>query len=291
MADGSLTGKVALITGGSRGMGREIALAYARAGASGIVITAAAASDETRDEIESELAGVAWEIGSIIGTDRVLGLHADVTSWADCDGAVKRTVEKFGTLHILFSVAGKSQRYHGARDLPFWETDPEGWRLVIDTNVVGPYRMAKAAVPHMLKAGWGRVINMSKGRDTMHEGFAGAYGPSKAALEAQSLSWAEELADTAVTVNSIQPGGPVDTKFGRGRIRGEGMKADIVVPMALWLASTASDGITGCRFESKLWDASLPPAEAAARCLEPPLFTVPKRKRKLTRAWGVTQWK
>jgi 3-oxoacyl-[acyl-carrier protein] reductase len=282
----SLKGKVALITGGSRGMGREMALAYAKAGIKGLTITAAMARDETRESIIQELTSVAAEIERISGKGTVLAIHSDVTVWADCESAVLQTVESFGGLHILVNNAGKSQRYHGDRNLPFWETDPAGWQAVIDTNVVGPYRMAKAAVPHMLKAGWGRVINISKSRDTMHEAFSGAYGPSKACLDAESLSWAEELADSEVTVNSIEPGGAVDTKFGRGEIRGVGLPATVVVPVALWLASEQSSDFNGCRFDAKLWDESLPNAAAAEKCQEASLFYKPrKRKTKLARAW------
>jgi 3-oxoacyl-[acyl-carrier protein] reductase len=282
----SLKGKVALITGGSRGMGREMALAYAKAGIKGITITAAKAKDETREAISQELTAVAAEIEQILGKGTVLAIHSDVTVWSDCDSAVRQTIEAFGALHVLVNNAGKSQRYHGDRNLPFWETDPDGWQAVIDTNVVGPYRMAKAAVPHMLKGGWGRIINISKSRDTMHEAYSGAYGPSKACLDAESLSWAEELADTKITVNSIEPGGAVDTKFGRGEIRGVGLPATVVVPVALWLASEQSDGFNGCRFDAKFWDQSLPNIAAAEKCQEPALFSVPKnRKTKLTKAW------
>jgi 3-oxoacyl-[acyl-carrier protein] reductase len=282
----SLQGKVILITGGSRGMGREMALAYAKAGAKGITITAAAASDETRDSISRDLGAVAAEIDATAGRPVALALHSDVTVWEDCRAAVARTVERFGELHVLVNNAGKSQRYHGDRNVPFWETDPEGWRVVIDTNVVGPYRMAKAAVPEMLKAGWGRIINISKSQETMHEAFSGAYGPSKAGLEAHSISWAEELADTKVTVNSIEPGGPVDTLFGRGQIRGVGLPPTVVIPVALWLASDQSAEFNGCRFDAKLWDEKLPNRAAAEGCQERSLFTPPrKRKTKLDKAW------
>ena len=283
----SLTGKIILITGGSRGMGREMALAYAKAGAKGIAITAAAAPDETKVGILKELGDVAAEIDKIAGKGCALALPSDVTVWEDCRSAVERTVSTFGALHVLVNNAGKSQRYHGARGVPFWETEPEGWRMVIDTNMVGPYRMAKAAVPHMLKAGWGRIINMSKSRDSMHEAFSGAYGPSKAGLEAESISWAEQLVGTNVTVNSIEPGGGVDTRFGHGAVRGVGLQPTVVIPIALWLASEQSNGVTGCRYDAKLWNQALPNDQAAEACREGPLFPKPK-KTKLDRAWQVS---
>ena len=280
----SLAGEVALITGGSRGMGREMALAFARAGARGVTITAAPAPDETRAAIDAELADVVAEIEAAGGS--ALAVVADVTSWADAAAAVEATVRRFGALHVLVNNAGKSQRYHGARGIPFWETDHDGWASVIATNTVGPYLMARAAVPALLAAGWGRIINVSKHPDQMHEAHTGAYGPSKAALEAQSLSWAEELLDRNVTVNILEPGGAVNTTFGRGLIRNVGLPPDVIVPAALWLASERSNGVTGCRFDAKRWDAALAPDDAAERCREGPIFPVPvTRSSPLDRAW------
>lgn len=274
----SLDGKVAIIAGASRGMGREIAVTYARAGATGVTVTAAPASDEARDAIEAELAETVAAIDGAGGAGTGLGLVADVTNFADCEMVVARTLETFGTVSVLYHNAGKSQRYHGPRDIPFWETEPEGWRDVITTNVVGPYMMAKAVIPTMLENGWGRIIVTNKNADSQHEKFAGAYGPSKSAVEAQVLSWAEETAGTGVTVNCLGPGGAVNTRFGRGNIRGRGLDPDVMNNMALWLASDESGNYNGCRFTGKYWDDSLTNAEAAEKCRDAPLFPVPCSK-------------
>ena len=281
--------KVAIIAGASRGMGREIAIAYASAGARGVTVTAAPAADETRDEIEAELAEVVAGIDDAGGEGTGLGLIADVTDWADCQMAVDRTVETFGGLHVLFHNAGKSQRYHGPRDIPFWRAEPEGWRDVITTNVLGPYLMAKAAVPKMLENGWGRIIITNKNTDSQHEAFAGAYGPSKSAVEAQALSWAEETEGTGVTVNCLGPGSAVNTRFGRGEIRNRGLDPKVMNNMALWLASDQSDGVNGCRYSAKHWDDSLADAEAAEKCRDAPLFPVPLKPTKLDLAWKGTE--
>jgi 3-oxoacyl-[acyl-carrier protein] reductase len=287
MSDQSLAGKVALITGAGRGMGREMAIAFAGAGAAGIGLMAAPGSDEREADIEAEINEVAGEV--IAAGSRPFGLLGDVADWGDCDKAVAATVAQFGRLDILVNNAGKSGRYVGTggnRRVPFFEADPDGYQEVMATNVNGPFLMARAAVPHMIAAGWGRVINISKNVDAMHRALNSPYGPSKAALEAATLVWAEELIETKVTVNSLGPGGSVNTKFGSGQIPNAGMDATVIVPPALWLASEASDGVTGCRFIAKHWDAGLPPDEAAERCRERAVFPVPERDTPLTRAWA-----
>lgn len=282
----SLSGKTAIIAGASRGMGRELAIAYARAGAKAITVTAAPASDETRAQIESELAEVKAAVEAAGGT--CLALQADVTKWTDCVDVVEKTITAFGAVHILFHNAGKSQRYHGARDIPFWETDHDGWRDVIVTNVIGPYLMAKAVIPRMLAQNWGRIIVTSKSADSMHERFAGAYGPSKASVEAQVLSWAEEVSGTGVTCNCVNPGGAVATRFGRGSATRRGLEPTIMNNIALWLASDLSADYNGCRFSGRHWDNTKPAMEAGEGCREAPLFPVPLKVSKLDKCWQPT---
>jgi 3-oxoacyl-[acyl-carrier protein] reductase len=102
----------------------------------------------------------------------------------------------------------------------FWEVRPDVYRMVIDTNVNGPFLMARAAVAPMLRAGWGRIVNVSMSRETMRRAGFSPYGPSKAALESETVIWAQDLAGTGVTVNAILPGGATATGHGpRGRLR------------------------------------------------------------------------
>jgi NAD(P)-dependent dehydrogenase (short-subunit alcohol dehydrogenase family) len=99
-----------------------------------------------------------------------------------------------------------------------------------------------------------------------------AYGASKAALEASSAIWAKDLAGTGVSVNILVPGGPTETEgfFPAGRPRPPVLlNPEIMGPPIAWLASPASDGITGCRFIARDWDTKLPPGEAAARVRAP----------------------
>jgi 3-oxoacyl-[acyl-carrier protein] reductase len=119
----------------------------------------------------------------------------------------------------------------------------------------------------------------------MHRSAITPYGPSKAAMEAATIAWAEAIYGSGVTVNTLSPGGAVNTRFGTGEITGQGLDPTVIVPMAVWLASTASDGITGCRYTADRWDSSLPPDEAAEGCRERAIFPVPTRKTPLEKAW------
>lgn len=285
MAGKELEGKVAIITGGSRGLGREMAIGFAAAGCAGVTITAAPGVDEATADIEAELNEVMAAVAHAAG--KGLAIVADVANTEDCHRVVAETVKTFGALHILVNNAGKAGRYvHGGRgSMGIYDADPEGFRAVIETNVLGPFLMAHAATKHMVDGGWGRIINISKRTDSMHRSAITPYGPSKAAMEAATIAWAEALCETGVTVNSLSPGGSLNTKFGTGKIPNRGLEPTVIVPMATWLASVASDGVTGCRYAADKWDAGLAPIEAAEGCRECAIFPAPKRETPLHKAW------
>ena len=180
----------------------------------------------------------------------------------------------FGRIDVLVNNAGRGMRYVSAtfftRPTRFWEADPEAWRMVIDTNVNGPFLMARAAVPAMLKAGWGRILNVSMNHETMRRAGFSPYGPSKAALESETVIWARDLDGSGVTVNAVLPGGATLTGMIPDEVgadaRAKLLLPRVIVPPVLWLASVASDGVTGMRFDASRWRADLADAEAAALC-------------------------
>jgi 3-oxoacyl-[acyl-carrier protein] reductase len=140
---------------------------------------------------------------------------------------------------------------------------------VIDINLLGMFRMTKLVVPYQVARGWGRIINVTTGLTTMLKAGFSPYGPSKAAIEAASSIWSKELAGTGVTVNVLIPGGPADTRM----IPHEDMSAremlvrpEAMVPPLLWLVSNDADGVTGRRYQAKLWssDAAVQEAEKVA---------------------------
>src|ERR1700676_2306249 len=264
MERGELSGKTAIVTGGGRGLGRAMALGLVRAGAN-VVITAA----RTRQEIET----VANEGAKNREAGTLREFVADVTKEEDCRLVVSQTIREFGSVHILVNNAGRGMRFVSEKffDTPtkFWQTDPAVWTMIINTNVNGPFLMAREVTPHMLKQGWGRIINISMNHETMRRAGFSPYGPSKAALESETIIWAQDLARTGVTVNSILPGGATDTRMVPGniapQIRRHLLRPEIMVQPLLWLASEMADEVTGARFAASLWDTSLPPALAAEK--------------------------
>lgn len=143
----------------------------------GIHVVATAARERT------EIEAVAEEVRQSCGESRVLPLVADVTQEDDCADVVDNAVKRFGRLDILVNNAGRGMKYVSDEFLTeptrFWEVAPETWRLVIDTNVNGPFMMARHAVPVMLKAGWGRIVNVSVSQGTMRRRGFSPYGPSE----------------------------------------------------------------------------------------------------------------
>jgi NAD(P)-dependent dehydrogenase (short-subunit alcohol dehydrogenase family) len=232
-----LTDRVAIVTGGGRGIGRSIALGYARAGAD--VLISVARNLAEADEVAAESASL---------PGRIEAVRADVTVPAEVDVLVERALATRGRIDVLVNNAARGMRFVDERFMtdprPFWEVDPVAWRMVIETNIVGVFLVSRAVVPHMLAAGRGSIINVTVNQATMvRRGFS-PYGPSKAALEAMTQVWAAELEGTRVVINLLLPGGATATGMVPHPVP-EGVQLlspDIVVAPALALAVTDSSG-------------------------------------------------
>lgn len=253
-----------IITGGSRGLGKELACQAIRSGYS-VLITG---RDAARlDATGAELRELAARLASPV---RVLAVQADVRNEQECERVVLQTMERFGAIHTLVNNAGVGTLSANPerRKIPFWESSVELWKTIMDSNALGPFLMTRAAVPHMLNSGTGRrLINISTSRSTML--LIPSYGASKAALEVMTRSLARELADTPITANVLLPGGGTDTDFFPGEGGPDRWPGISLLPVTImneaftWLLSDASAGISGRSLVGKLWDETLPPAEAA----------------------------
>ncbi|GAA4323831.1 3-oxoacyl-[acyl-carrier-protein] reductase [Pigmentiphaga soli] len=268
---GSLYGRVAIVTGGSRGLGRVMAETLLDAGCR--VLITAHHEPQALDEAGH------WA-GAHAAAGRLATLRADVTSPEDCAATIACAVERFGRIDVLVNNAGvgMGQVDPGAhnRHGTFWHTPAEAWRKMVDTNLNGPFYMARAAVPHMIERGFGRIVNISTSLPTMIRAGYSPYGPTKAGLEIATAIWARELAGTGVTCNALLPGGATDTRMipgeGRGRATYDGaplLAPDIMRAPVRWLASERSSAWTGRRFIAKLWDPALPDDEAVLKSAMP----------------------
>lgn len=252
--EASLRSRVVLITGGARGLGREMALTLAEAGAR-LCITGASHTKEL-DQTANDLA-------TFTGQENVLPIVADVAVAEDVNRTVSDCLKKFGRIDVLVNNAGRGMRLisetFNTAPTKFWNSNPDAWRRIVDININGPFLMAHAVVPHMLDEGFGKIVNISTSDQTMvRKGFS-PYGPSKAFLEAASRVWAQDLVGTGIDVNVLLPGGAADTDLLPPSNNKKGADGNLLSPKVmreaiLWLASDASNGHTGERYIGRYWD-------------------------------------
>jgi 3-oxoacyl-[acyl-carrier protein] reductase len=229
-----------------------------------------------RNRAREELQEVAHEVQTIGGGASVIPLGADVCDPESAATAVHYAAENFGRIDVVFNNAALgpqavSEDPFGAPP-KFWELNPYIFIRMMDINAAGPQLIAAAAVPHMMKNGWGRIVNITTALDAMYAPGMGAYGPSKAALEAQTAIMAKDLEGTGVTANVLIPGGPANTRMipdTTGIPRDALIQPEDMQAPAVWLASDESDGHSGERFIAALWDQGL--EKASAPCAWPQL--------------------
>jgi len=185
-----LTDKVALVTGGSRGLGRAIALALARQGAD-VGVNYRGNADAAAE--------VVTEIRSI--GRAAIAIQGDTSAGREsCEAIVKAAIDEFGKVDILVNNAGIT------RDNMLMRMDAEEWESVISTNLSGPFWMTRAIARPMLKAKSGRIINMSSVAGRMGNVGQANYASAKAGLIGLTKSVARELASRGITCNAIAPG-------------------------------------------------------------------------------------
>jgi 2-dehydro-3-deoxy-L-rhamnonate dehydrogenase (NAD+) len=182
-----LEGRVAVVTGGAQGIGYAIAERMLASGASVVLWDA---DTGKLAEAKTSLAGK----GSVT-TDAV-----ELTKEADVDGAAKRAVAGLGKIDIVVNNAGIT-----GGNATTWELEPEIWRRVIEVNLVAPYLVCRAVVPHMLKAKYGRIVNIASVAGKEGNPNASHYSASKAGVIALTKSLGKELAGKNILVNAVTP--------------------------------------------------------------------------------------
>ncbi|MBX0326304.1 SDR family oxidoreductase [Oscillochloris sp. ZM17-4] len=244
----SLTGKVAVITGSSRGIGRAIAERYGRAGARVVVSS-----------------NCADAVGQVVGELRRQGIvcegvPCDVSDLGQVQALVQRAIDAFGQIDIWVNNAAISGPFAPTLDVP-----PEEWRRVIEVNVFGCYHGCVSVLPHMIERRSGKIINLSGGGAVRSQRYLSAYSSSKAAIVRLTEGLTRDYKEYPyISFNVLTPGMvPTDMMSGIRSI-GAGIQAVKVLPkimkifgttaeetaeVALRMASSATDGVSGKVFE------------------------------------------
>ena len=229
-----------LVTGGTSGLGFAMSRALAQAGAR-VVLTG---------RTERRVQDGAGRIG-----DLVTGLVMDVRDERSVAAGIDHALGALGGIDVLVNNAGLGMRTVNpdfmTQPMGFWQVRPDAFRDVFATNVLGYFLVARAVVPHMLRAGRGKIVNISVNEATMwRRGFT-PYGPSRAATDALSHVMAADLAGTGIDVNLLLPGGATRTGMTPDSapedVQATWLDPAIMGPPVCWLASPASDGITDQR--------------------------------------------
>src|SRR5438876_7665142 len=207
-----LSGRVALVTGGSRGLGRADALTLARAGADVVVADLLVESQLSEDtDRYGALATVARQQGLVHTEEtveeirgmgrRALAVRCDVTERGEVDAAFARAVEELGSVDILVNNAGTLD--HAAQ---FHRQSPDLWERDLRVNLTGAFNCAQAVWPHMKERGWGRIVNMASVAGTLGGFGQASYSTTKAGILGLTRTLAMEGGRHGITCNAIVPG-------------------------------------------------------------------------------------
>jgi NAD(P)-dependent dehydrogenase (short-subunit alcohol dehydrogenase family) len=230
-----LRGKVVVITGASRGLGRALVLACAKEGANLVV------NSRNEDSLRP-VAEEAEEAGA-----EVLAIPADVSVGTDVENLADGTIQRFGRVDVLVNNAGLL----GPR-VPIEEYPEDEWRRVLDANLTAPFLLSRALIPHMSEGG--SIINVTSGVSIEGRAEWGAYSVSKFGVEGLTQILAAELEDRGIRVNSVDPGG-MRTEM-RAAAYPDEDPATRITPeentgVFLYLASDESRGVTRERFKAQ----------------------------------------
>jgi 2-dehydro-3-deoxy-L-rhamnonate dehydrogenase (NAD+) len=237
-----LKGRLAIVTGAARGIGYATAQKCLASGAAvALWDIDAAALDKA--------------VASLKQSDRVHAAIVDVTDDASIAAAVDALIRDAGRIDILVNNAGIT-----GGNAPLWQLAPEVWRRVVEVNLVAPYLVCRAVVPHMIAAGYGRIVNIASIAGKDGNPNASHYSASKAGLIGLTKSLGKELATTGVLVNAIAPAAAKTELFGQmseahidymlSKIpMNRFVTVDEIAAMVAWLASEECSFSTGAVFD------------------------------------------
>ena len=235
---GTLEGKVAVVTGSTRSIGKAIAVAMGKDGAR-VVVCGRSSGPDTGEGAGSIEATVA-EIESAGG--EAIGVRCDVSREEDVASVVDRALERWGRVDVLVNNAASLWRQG------ILNTDPAKWRELLHTNLDGVYYSINATLPTMVRQGSGAIISLTSGRSRAVDGKTTAYTVAKMGIETLTSNLAEEVREHGITVNAVDPG-PVLTKGVMDNIE-EDRYAQFyaiddervkIVPACLYLAAESAD--------------------------------------------------
>lgn len=237
-----LANRVAVVTGGARGIGYAIAERMLRSGAT--------VSLWDLDSIQLKAAQA-----QLASLGRVSALPTDLTDEEQVDGAVRRTVTEYGRLEILVNNAGIT-----GGNARTWELEPSMWRRVVEVNLIAPFLTCRTAVPEMLRSGYGRIINVASIAGKEGNPNASHYSASKAGLIALTKSLAKELATKNILVNCVTPAAAKTEIFAQMKTEhinymlskipmNRFVEPAEIASMICWLASEECSFTTGAIFD------------------------------------------
>ena len=240
-----LEGKVAIVTGGSRGIGRAVCQGLAQAGASVVVASRSESEAPAGAEFERYASGNIHETAAAIrrAGGQALAVKCDVADAGDIRALVQTTLDRYRKIDVVISNAGIDC------EAPVIDLDPDLLDRCLAVNVRAPLLLCKYALPAMLAQGSGSIIGITSGSARGYREGRVGYSMSKAALERMFLSLAEEVRPRHIAVNLLSPG-RVDTWMNR---RGDWpgtahilmVEPSVVIPAAVWLAGQSAETFTG----------------------------------------------
>lgn len=268
-----LKDKVAIVTGAGRGIGRAIALAFAREGADLVVVSRSLPEvTETAHRVE------------VVGR-RAVALRVDVSDQGQVNSMVASAINSLKKVDILVNNASIQGPIGPAVD-----NDVKHWMETVEINLVGTFLCSRAVLPYMIEERRGKIINLSGGGATLPRPYFSAYASAKAAVVRFTETLAEEVKGFNIEVNAIAPGA-VNTRMLRqvlaaGKAAGEaaiaeakrqletgGTPMEMATSLAVFLASQGSDGFTG-RLVSAVWDDWRGMAERLPEIMSSDLYTL-----------------